>query len=120
MYADNELLFPPNIVSHLRRERGEVWRDLVDRVAELPDDHPESLAFSLMMVRLGGCLSCETDSYRAMRGCSSCAKQVLRRYKSSDTELLERYHKALDDIRTYLLAHPLIRHTEEELAAKAA
>jgi len=120
MYADNELLFPPNIVPHLRRERGEAWRDLVDRVAELPDDHPESLAFSLMMVRLDGCLSCETDSYRAMRGCSSCAKQVLRRYKSSDTDLLERYLKARDDIRAYLRAHPYVRHTEEELAAKAA
>ena len=38
----------------------------------------------------------------------------------SRADLLERYLKARDDIRAYLRAHPYVRHTEEELAAKAA
>lgn len=120
MYADNELLFPPAVIPMLRRERGEAWRNLVEHIAALPEDHPESLAFSLMMVRLNGCMACETDSYRAMRGCPACAKQVLRRYKSSDNDLFERYRKAIEDIYSYLRAHPMVLPEVIEVAAKAA
>ncbi len=102
MYADNELLFPPDVIPQLRHARGPVWAELVDRASGLPDDDPESLAFSLMMIRLDGCLSCETDSFRAMRGCASCARQVLHRYKGSDAELVKRYRKAEQDVRAYL------------------
>ncbi len=68
MYAENEILFPPSVIPRLRYGRGEGWKELVDRVAGLPDDHPESLAFSLMMIEVNGCISCETDCYRAMKG----------------------------------------------------
>ncbi len=95
MYADNELLFPPYVIPTLKSARGDSWRKLIERVADLPEDHRESLAFSLMMVRLNGCLACETDSYRAMRGCGMCTQQTLRRYKGADRELLDRYEKAL-------------------------
>jgi hypothetical protein len=56
----------------------------------------------LMMIRLNGCLECETDSYRAMRGCDACALQTLRRYKGSDSDLLNKFDEALQDIREYL------------------
>jgi DNA-binding helix-hairpin-helix protein with protein kinase domain len=107
MYAENELLFPPYVIAHLARARGETWRALVDRVTSLPADHAETLAFSLMMIRLDGCLSCETDSYRAMRGCAACALQTLHRFKGSEQDLLQRYQKALQDVQAYLMAHPL-------------
>jgi len=120
MYAENEILFPPHVIPRLRRARGERWRQLVDRVAALPQDHPENLAFSLMMIRLDGCLGCETDSFRAMKGCAACALQVLHRYKGADTDLLQRYRKALEDVEAFLEVHPL-RTSEEVLAqAKAA
>jgi hypothetical protein len=106
VYADNELLFPPYVIPTLRNLRGDQWRDLVDRVAALPQDHPDSLAFSLMMMRLDGCLTCETDSFRAMRGCTACAQQVLRRHKGSEAELLKRYQKALQDVKAYLASRP--------------
>lgn len=106
MYANNEILFPPYVIPTLRAIRGPAWAELVDRVVGSPEDAPESLAFSLMMIRLDGCLGCETDSYRAMRGCVACAHQVLRRFKGSDLELEGRYQKALDDVRAYLAAHP--------------
>jgi len=102
MYADNELLFPHHAISPLRNERGPIWTDLVDHVASLPEDHPESLAFSLLMIRLDGCLSCETDSFRAMRGCVACAQQVLHRYKSPDADLLKRYGRCLQEVRSHL------------------
>jgi len=106
MYADNELLFPPYVIPMLANSRGKDWASLVERVAQLPDDHPESLAFSLMMIRLDGCMACETDSYRAMRGCSACALQTLRRHKASDADLLQRYDKALGDVESHLAKLP--------------
>jgi hypothetical protein len=54
MYAENELLFPSHVIPKLRDSRGEAWGELVDRVARLPEDHPEALAFSLMMIQLDG------------------------------------------------------------------
>lgn len=102
MYAENEILFPPYAIPQLKETRGDVWRELVERVTRLPEDHPESLAFSLMMIRLDGCLSCETDSYRAMRGCVACAQQTLRRFKGPDEDLVERFNKALGDVQVFL------------------
>ena len=69
MYAQNELLYPHRITPELRSLRKQEWQALIDRVSSLPESHEEVLAFSMMMVRLNGCLACETDSYRAMRGC---------------------------------------------------
>ncbi|HET7009388.1 MAG TPA: hypothetical protein VFI11_01315 [Anaerolineales bacterium] len=120
MYAENEILFPPHVIPRLRRARGERWHQLIDRVVSLPQDHPEALAFSLMMIRLDGCLACETDSYRAMKGCTACALQVLHRHKGSDAELLQRYRKALGDVQAYLAAHPLGEAFEVIAPAKAA
>ncbi len=102
MYADNELLFPVHVISNLQHSRGDEWCALVERVSNLPEGDIELLAFSLMMIRLDGCLSCETDSYRAMRGCKACSKQSLRRYKGSDMELLSIYQQALEDVHQYL------------------
>ncbi len=102
MYAENELLFPAQVIPQLRQSRGEEWQDLVDQVTQLPEDHPQSLGFALMMVRLNGCLSCETDSYRAMRGCLSCARQVLHRHKGNDSSLVLRYQRAVEEVSGYL------------------
>ncbi len=102
MYVNTEIMFPPSVIPTLRDACGPAWRGLVDRVARLEDTHPESLAFSLMMIRLNGCLECETDSFRAMRGCAACAMQTVRRYRANERELLRLYQVALADVRTYL------------------
>lgn len=120
MYADNEILFPPYAIPKLREGRGEDWQQLVDRVLQVPEDHPEALAFSLMMIRLDGCMNCETDSYRAMRGCVPCALQSLRRFKGSDEELLARFEQALEDVRQHLEATELVPSEQEGLSARAA
>lgn len=102
MHAGSELLFPPYAIAPLENLRGPEWQALVQRVAALPETHPDSLAFSLMMMRLDGCLTCETDSYKAMRGCVQCAIQTIRRFKEDDDELFKLYGEAQDDVNTFL------------------
>jgi hypothetical protein len=96
-----ELLFPPRLIPDLKDLRGDEWRELVEYVASLPETHPDTLAFCLMMIRLNSCLNCVSGSYRFMRGCELCAQQTIARYQGTDEELLELYEKA-----KYDLAHP--------------
>lgn len=102
MYAKNELMFPFYAIPYLGEHEGEQWGALVRRVSTLPETHEEVLAFMLMMIRLNGCLACETDSYRAMRGCAVCAQQTLRRFKDPEHELLRLYDEALGDVQEYM------------------
>lgn len=108
MYADNDLLFPRHVIPTLRRLRGPEWQTLVERVAGQSECHEETLAFMLMMIRLNGCMGCETDSFRAMRGCTACAHQTLRRFKGEDAELLAMFDKALVDVRDFARSRPSI------------
>src|SRR5215475_2815211 len=101
MYTNNEILFPYHVIPALRNLRGPQWRELVERVLTLPETHEETLALMLLVVRLDGCMICETDSYRAMRGCAGCAVQTLRRHKGDDEELIELFEQALDDVRNF-------------------
>lgn len=105
MYTSNDILFPRHAIPSLKHLRGPEWCALVERVSNLPETHEETLAFMLLMIRLDGCMSCETDSYRAMRGCAACAQQTLRRFKGEDSELTELFHKALKDVRAFAIKH---------------
>lgn len=102
MYMKTEIMFPPSVIPALRDSGGAEWRRLVDHVAPLDETHPESLAFSLMMIRLDGCMECETDSFRAMRGCETCALQTVRRHRRNERELLKEYKDALKDVQAHL------------------
>jgi hypothetical protein len=111
MYVNTEIMFPPSVIPALRDTSGSEWRRLVERVTRLEETDPESLAFSLMMIRLNGCLECETDSYRAMRGCSACALQTVRRFRTNERELLRLYKAALQDVQAYLAMPQAIKVT---------
>jgi hypothetical protein len=102
MYVNAEIMFPPSVIPSLRDAAGPEWRGLVERVSGLDETHPESLALSLTMIRLDGCLECETDSFRAMRGCAACALQNVRRFRRNDRELLRLYKAALKDVQAFL------------------
>jgi hypothetical protein len=97
----NALLFPRESIRALKNVRGPRFAQLVDHVSQLPECHEETLAFMLMMIQLNGCVSCATDSYRAMNGCSLCAYRVLKRFKGSDDDLFDRYQAALREIRLF-------------------
>ena len=106
MYAENELMFPNHAIPSLRRLRGPQWQALIERIMRLPETHEETLALMLMMIRLNGCVACETDSYRAMRGCAACALQPLRRYKGDDAELVGIFEQSLVDVRQFASLNP--------------
>ncbi len=89
-----ELLFPAHLISSLRDLRGEEWRDLVDRISTLPETHPDSLAFVLMMIELDGCMKCNSNNYKFLRGCFLCATQTVQSFKGCDHELLALYASA--------------------------
>ncbi len=99
---DTDVLFPPRVIPQLGSLRGEAWQALVDQVGMLEGPSLERLAFVLLMVRLGGCTSCQADSFRAMRGCTQCAIQTIRRYRGSDDDLLKGYQEAKEDVDRYL------------------
>lgn len=103
MYVQSEILFPPKLISQLGEAAGPEFRKLVARVAGLDEADPQSLAMTLMIIRLDGCLSCETDSFRAMRGCLPCALQSLRRHRSDEGQLIELYRSALKEVQAHLL-----------------
>ena len=104
MYFNTEILFPTSVIPALRESSGPEWRRLVERVTDLDETDPERLALALLMIRLDGCLECETDSFRAMRGCQACALQTVKRYRNNERELLRLYKVALVDVQAYLAA----------------
>jgi hypothetical protein len=55
---------------------------------------------------MAGCVPCETDSYRAMRGCAACAIQTLRRHKGNDDDLLDAFEQALAEVRKFAVTRP--------------
>lgn len=100
--SDTEFLFPMRVAPLLRDLRDEHWADLVDRAASAPDGSEEQLAFSLLLIRLAGCLTCHTDSYRALRGCTVCAQQAIRRQRAGTNDLEEMLEGARQQIGEYL------------------
>jgi len=106
MYPESEILFPYRAISHLRRERGEDWRDLVAQVAQQQDGREDILAFSLMMIRLCDCLNCTQSSYKASLGCVSCAQRTVAAEKTSDAMLRQTFEQTRTEIRQQLTVRP--------------
>jgi len=94
VYGKYELLFTPHLIPNLRNLRGPEWAELIDSLTGLSETHPDTLAFAMTMIYLGSCLTCEMDSYRAQRGCASCAQQTVLSFKGVDKQLIKRYENA--------------------------
>ncbi len=97
-----DLLFPSRAIEPLRNLRGERWESLVTSLLYLEPTSPERIAFVLFMVRIGGCTTCQSDSFRAMRGCVLCACTTIKRYKGNDTNLIALYDEAKTDVTKYM------------------
>lgn len=102
MYPESEILFPPRCIPQLRDLRGPEWTQLINRIAALPDGHEDVLGFSLTMIRLGSCLTCDLDSYRASLGCCTCARRTVGGFKGSDEEIIRLFEEAREEVRVYL------------------
>jgi len=102
MYPDSEILFAPQCIPELRNLRGPEWAKLVDHVASLPDGHEDVLGFSLMIIELSSCLTCDLDSYRATLGCCTCAQRSVSGFKGSDEKLIRLFEEKREQVREYL------------------
>ncbi len=100
--SDTEVLFPSRVIPQLRSLHGEEWKSLVDHVHSADSTPSERYAFVLMMVRLCGCVGCNADSFRAMRGCTQCARQTVRRLRGSDKEIVEQYRQVQKEVEALL------------------
>ncbi len=95
---DTELIFPNRVISSLAELRGTAWKILVEEVTEKESASDDQLAFVLMMAKIDGCMTCNADSFRAMKGCTLCAQDAIRRYRGDDKELQKLYKTARKDV----------------------
>jgi hypothetical protein len=102
MYPRTEILFPHRSILALKGLRDGQWQELVERVAVLPETHENSLAFSLMMIKLCDCMNCDLGSYKASLGCSTCARRAIGAIKGPDTILMRQFEKAKEEVLAYL------------------
>ena len=98
---DTELLFPLRIIPNLSDARGEIWKTFIDQMCASNVSKVDQVAFVLMMVRLGGCVACNADSFRAMKGCTHCARQTIRRNRGGDQDLIRLFEQSRQEV----LAH---------------
>ncbi len=96
---ETEVLFPSKAIGSLGKIRGKVWQNLVEQVKNEPVESSKQTAFLLIMIKISGCITCNVDSFRAMRGCPACAQLNIRRYKGSDDDLLRLYDQAIKDVK---------------------
>ncbi|KPL83215.1 hypothetical protein SE15_08185 [Thermanaerothrix daxensis] len=100
---DTELLFPLRVLPYLRDLRGPLWQNLVSRLEAADVSLVDQVAFTLLMVRLNNCLTCNADSFRGMRGCTQCARTTIRRYRGQDKELMEQFEHCRAEVKAFLL-----------------
>jgi hypothetical protein len=97
-----DLLFPSRAIEPLRKLRGERWESLVSSLVDMDPQCLERVAFVLFMVRLSGCTTCQSDSFRAMRGCVLCSSTTIKRYKGNDQNLIDLYNEAKKEVAEYM------------------
>ena len=100
--SDTELLFPLRVAASLGSMRDNDWQDLVERVSSPDAELTDQMGFVLMMVRMDGCVGCNADSFRAMKGCTLCARQNIRRFRGTDRDLVELFQQSKNEVETYL------------------
>jgi hypothetical protein len=101
-HEDTEMLFPMRVIPALKDLRGIAWKRLVINVTNKEEDDPETLAFGLMMVRICGCMTCQADSFRALRGCTTCARQAVMRFRGTDRVLVRQFELSRKEVQAFL------------------
>lgn len=100
--TDTELFFPIRVIPALRSVRGDEWAIFIDRFCAEDVEEVDQIAFTGMLVKMAGCAGCDADSFRAMRGCTQCAKLVLKRYKGTDRDLIAQFDQSRTEVEEYL------------------
>jgi len=98
---DTELIFPIRILPLLKDLRGETWKQTITEVLET-NDLVSQVGITILMIKIAGCITCNADSYRAIRGCTLCSQQAIKRYKGSDKELNQFFRKSCKKVKLFL------------------
>lgn len=101
--SDTEVIFPSRVIGTLRSLHGDEWRSVIDRVRSAESAPAERYAFVLMMARICGCAGCNADSFRAMRGCTQCARLAAKRFRGGDHEFTEQFRQVVKEVEAYML-----------------
>jgi hypothetical protein len=98
----------------LRTLHGEEWRWLVDHIRSAESTPAERYAFVLMMVRMCGCVGCNADSFRAMRGCTQCARQTVRRIRGNERDIIDQFRQVQREVESYIQKNHADGSTEKK------
>lgn len=98
---DTDFIFPSRVIPALRGLLGPDWQAMCDQARETPLTDTGHLSFVLMMVGLNGCEGCNADSYKAMRGCTSCSVQTIERFPGMESDLKKKLARAREEIESY-------------------
>jgi hypothetical protein len=99
---ETEILFPAYLIPELREVRGEKWKHFIDSFSDSPDKTGLESGLVLFLVKQGGCIGCNADSFRAMRGCKQCSQQTTKRFKGSDQSIIDQVISAKMEIENWL------------------
>jgi hypothetical protein len=99
---ETEILFPAYLIPELREVRGEKWKHFIDSFSDSPDRAKLESGLVLFLVKQGGCIGCNADSFRAMRGCKLCSQQTIKRYKGSDQSIIDQVQSAKTEMEHWL------------------
>jgi hypothetical protein len=98
---DTELIFPIRILPKLINLRGEIWEKNITEVLET-NDLVSQVGMIVLMIKVAGCITCNADSYRAIRGCTLCSQQAIKRYKGTDKELSQIFRKSCTKVKKFI------------------
>lgn len=101
---DTEYIFPASLASQLGDLRDVPWQQLIQTVTGNGISDVDRISLIYMIARISGCASCNSDAFRAMKGCLVCAKNAIKRFRGSDAELVEQFEQARKEVTEYLAA----------------
>jgi hypothetical protein len=99
---ETEILFPARLIPDLRDARGEEWQQFIGDIPASPERAGLEAGVVLFVVKQGGCMGCNADSFRAMRGCRLCSQQTIKRFKGSDQAVIEQVLSGTAEIENWL------------------
>jgi hypothetical protein len=97
-----QISFPVSAIKELRGIRTHAWDGFIDQIIQLDPGNSEVIGLVLLMTRLCGCTTCNSDSFRMLKGCEECGKQAMRRIKSQDDELFSTHDNCVKEIEIRL------------------
>ncbi len=116
--SDTELFFPIRVIPFLNDIRGKEWERLIEQLTSPEVAEVDQIAFTGLIVKLAGCAGCDADSYRAMRGCTQCARLVVKRFKGLDSDLISAYEQNKSEVSEYLKKRTQMELKENERNSK--